>query len=199
MHGTPLALVHGTPQVLVPLAQGDDRLVLHGLYCGELVRGGLDCGGQVHGGLDCGGQVHGGLDCGEQVHGGLDCGGQAQNEPSCYAMQRDGPGGGVLSRGDLCHHGTQVHGVPNPLNGVPHHDAPLQVQGDPTHDDQHPPHGVQLHGVPVHGAQVHGVHGLFQDGRQGVHLHALHDAQAHDGSLDLDALHGASHEHAQKA
>ena len=173
LHGTPLVLVHGMPLVLVPLALEHDRLVLHGLDCGELVRGGLDCGGQADGGLDCDGQVH----------GGLGCDGQVQNEPSL----RDGQGDGVPSHGDLCHHGTQVHGVPNPLYDVPHHGVPLQ--DDPPHDDPD----------PLHGAQDHGVHGLFQDGPQGVQRYALHDAQVHDGSLELDALHGASHAHAQKA
>ena len=193
LHGTPRVLVHDTPPVLVhgmslalvPLALEHDRLVLHGLDCGELARGGLDCGGQVGGGLDCD----------AQVHGGLGCGGQVQNEPSFYAVQRDGQGDGVPSRGGLCHRGTRVHGVPNPLYDVPHHGAPLQ--DGPPHDDLDLPHG-QGHDAQVHGVQVHGVHGLFQDGPQGVQQYALHDAQAHGGSLELDALHGASHAHAQR-
>ena len=195
VHDTPLVLVHGmslvrvhdTPLVLVPLALEHDRLVLHELDCGELAHGGLDCGGQVGGGLGCGGQVH----------GGLGYGGQVQNEPSFYAVQRDGQGDGVPGRGDWCHHGTRVHGVPNPLHDVPHHGAPLQ--DEPPHDDPDPLHDVLLHGVLLHGVQVHGVHGLFQDGTQGVKRYALHDAQAHDVSLELDALHGACHAHAQKA
>ena len=177
VHGMPPVRVHDTPLVLVPLALEHDRLVLHGLDCGELARGGLDCG-----------QVDGGLDCDGQVHGGLDCDGEVQNEPSFYAVQRYGQGGGVPSWGGSCHHGTQVHGVPNPRYDVPHHGAPLR--DEQPHDDPDPPHGVQFHG-----AQDHDVHGLFQDGQQGVQQYA----QVHGGSLDLDALRGASHAHAQKA
>ena len=174
-----LVLVHGRSLVPVPLAPEHDRLVLRGLDCGELARGGLDCGGQVDGGLDCGGLA------GDE----LGCGGQEQNEP----VQHDDQGGGVPY-----HHGTRSHGVPNPRYVVPHHGAPLQ--DGPPHDDLNPPHDdlVPPHGVQIHGAQVHGGHGLFQDGQQGVHQYALHDAQAHGESLALDALHGASHAHAQK-
>ena len=186
VHGMSLVLVHGRSLVRVPLVLEHDRLVLRGLDCGELARGGLDCGGQVDGGLDCGGLAG----------DGLGCGGQVQNEP----VQHDDQGGGVP-----CHHGTRSHGVPNPRYDVPHHGAPLQDEPprdglDPTRDDPNPPHDdlVPPHGAQVHEAQVHGGHGLFQDVQQGVHWHALHDAQAHDGSLALDALHGASHAHAQK-
>ena len=198
VHGKqPLVQVHGSSLVLVPLALGHGKLVLHGLDCERLVRGGLNCGEQVRGGLDCA----------RSVRGGLDCGGEVQNERQCCAKQRDVQEGGDPVLGDQCHHGTQAHGVPNPLHDVrlqyvPPHDDPrphhaVQLHGAQAQDDPNPPHEAQLHGAQH---QHHGFHGLFQVGQLNVHQYALHDGQVqHVGSLVLDALHGGSHAHGQRA